>query len=162
MTSTPDKKRSLGGAIFSRLLHTYFLMTRGLTIGVRAIVRSDDGKFLLVRHTYTPGWHFPGGGVEKGESAERALSNELRQETGLRLIGKPRLHGVFHNCSVSKRDHVLAYLCEVGGEVPDKPTSMEIAEVGYFGLDNFPEGTDPGTERRMREIVEGVEQGEAW
>ena len=103
MTSTPGKKRSLGGALVSRLLHTYFLMTRGLTIGVRAIVRSDDGKFLLVRHTYTPGWHFPGGGVEKGESAERALSNELRQETGLRLIGKPRLHGVFHNCSVSKR-----------------------------------------------------------
>jgi 8-oxo-dGTP pyrophosphatase MutT (NUDIX family) len=74
MTSTPAKMRSLAPTLLSRILHTYFLMSRGLTIGVRAIVRSDDGKFLLVRHTYIPGWHFPGGGVEKGETAERALS----------------------------------------------------------------------------------------
>lgn len=149
-------------AWFSRTLHTYFLMRRGLTIGVRAIVRSDDGKFLLVRHTYTPGWHFPGGGVEKGETAEQALSNELLQETGLELAGRPVLHGVFHNDGVSKRDHVLAYLCAVKGSVMTKPTSMEISEIRYFSLGDLPQDTDPGTVRRMREIVDGVAQSEAW
>lgn len=162
MTSTPAKTRSIAPTLLSRILHTYFLMSRGLTIGVRAIVRSDDGKFLLVRHTYTPGWHFPGGGVEKGETAERALSNELRQETGLMLSGKPVLHGVFHNNDVSKRDHVLAYLCEVDAEVPKKPASMEIAEVGHFDFGNLPDDTDPGTVRRMREVVEGVPRDEMW
>ena len=65
MSPEPETKRGFARALFSRALHTYFLLTRGLTIGVRAIVRTEDDKFLLVRHTYTPGWHFPGGGVEK-------------------------------------------------------------------------------------------------
>ena len=157
-----EKKPSLARAVFSRALHTYFLMRRGLTIGVRAIVRSDDGKFLLVRHTYTPGWHFPGGGVEQGETIEQALSNELLQETGLRLADKPVFHGVFLNNGVSKRDHVMAYLCGAKGSVDAKPASIEIAAIGYFDFENLPPDTDPGTVRRMREIVCGDVKTENW
>ncbi|MTJ05858.1 MAG: NUDIX domain-containing protein [Sediminimonas qiaohouensis] len=109
-----------------------------------------------------PGWHFPGGGVEKGETAKRALSNELLQETGLKIVGTPVLHGVFHNRDVSQRDHVLAYLCDVDGRVSDKPASMEISSIGYFDPDDLPVGTDPGTVRRIKEIVEGTEKGDAW
>ena len=137
-------------------------MRRGLTLGVRAIVRSEDGTFLLVRHTYTPGWHFPGGGVENGETAVDALENELLQETGLQLEGTPALHGVFHNTGVSQRDHVLVYVCNVNGSVVSKPTSVEIAEIGYFDFDDLPDGTDPGTIRRMREVVEGKEPRPEW
>lgn len=162
MTQATEKKPGVARALFSRTLHTYFLMRRGLTLGVRAIVRSDDGKFLLVRHTYTPGWHFPGGGVEKGQTVEQALSSELQQETGLRLIGKPVMHGAFHNSCVSKRDHVLAYLCDVQGSLETKPTSMEIAETGYFAFEALPPDTDPGTVRRMREIVSGAAITESW
>lgn len=162
MKETPNGKRGIARKLFVRLLHAYFLITRGVTLGARAIVRSDDGKFLLVRHTYTPGWHFPGGGVEKGETAERALRNELRQETGLLLRGKPELIGVFHNRSISKRDHVLLYRCRVDGNLPPKPPSVEIAEFGFFDLGALPDGIDAGTKRRMREIVESTEQSETW
>ena len=58
-----------------------------MTLGVRAVVRSPNGEFLLVRHTYTPGWHFPGGGSELGQAAEAALADELTQETGLCVSG---------------------------------------------------------------------------
>lgn len=150
------------GSIFRRALHTYFLMSRGLTLGVRAIVRSTDGKFLLVRHTYTSGWHFPGGGVEKGETATHALHNELKQETGLRIAGKPILHGVFQNIDVSKRDHVLVYICDVDGDFPGKPESLEIAEIGYFDFGSLPEDTDAGTIRRMNEITYGTETSDVW
>lgn len=109
MTLASGKTRGLARDLFSRALHTYFLMRRGLTLGVRAIVRSDEGKFLLVRHTYTPGWHFPGGGIETGQAVDKALSDELSQETGLRLTGKPILQGVFYNKGVSRRDHVLLF-----------------------------------------------------
>lgn len=162
MTRTTPYRTSIARRLLSRMLHTYFLMSRGLTIGVRAIVRSDDGKFLLVRHTYTPGWHFPGGGVEKGETAKHALEKELRQEAGLKLSGHPLLHGVFHNHGVSKRDHVLAYVCAVDGALENKPSSMEIAEIGYYDLGNLPKGVHPGTERRMREITEGAAPEETW
>ena len=148
--------------IFSRALHTYFLARRGLTLGVRAVVRSDDSKFLLVRHTYTKGWHFPGGGVEKGQTAEQALKNELRQETGLQLFGKPVMHGAFHNSAVSKRDHVLVYLCNVQGTLAAKPKSLEIAEIGYFAFEDLPSDINPGTARRIQEILAREKISETW
>ena len=162
MKQAKEKKLGLVRVLFSRTLHTYFLMLRGLTVGVRAIVRSNDGKFLLVRHTYTPGWHFPGGGIEKGQTAEQALQNELQQETKLQIIGKPVMHGFFYNNNVSKRDHVLAYHCDVQGGLEAKPRSMEIAEIGYFSFEDLSLDTDPGTARRIREMVFGAEKTEVW
>ena len=99
---------------------------------------------------------------QKSETAAAALENELLQETGLRLEGTPAFHGVFHNNGVSRRDHVLVYVCNVNGSVAIKPTSVEIAEVGYFDLDDLPEGTDPGTIRRMREVIGGIEPRLEW
>ena len=162
MTQATKKKPGIACVLLSHTLHTYFLISRGLTLGVRAIVRSDEGNFLLVRHTYTSGWHFPGGGVEKGQTTEQALSNELRQETGLQLVGKPVMHGVFHNNGISKRDHVLVYFCDVQGSLGVRPKGMEIAETGYFSYDDLPPDTDPGTVRRIQEILLGIERIESW
>lgn len=153
---------SMVGRIWSGLLHFIFRVRRGSTIGVRAVVINENGKVLLVRHTYTPGWHFPGGGVELNETAEEALAKELRQETGLQLVGRPRLHGIFLNSAVSSRDHVLTYLCRTEGQLPGLSPSPEIAELGYFGFIELPNDTDQGTERRLREIVEGCEPSEFW
>lgn len=105
---------------------------------------------------------FSWGRSRKGETIEQALINELRQETGLQLAHKPVLHGVFFNNGVSKRDHVLAYLCDAKGAVDAKPTSIEIGEIGYFDFENLPPDTDPGTVRRIREIVCGDAQTEGW
>ena len=43
-------------------------MRRPTTLGVRGVVSNADGKVLLLRHTYTPGWHFPG---RRGRAAAR-------------------------------------------------------------------------------------------
>ena len=133
-----------------------------MTIGVRAVIRSEDGKFLLVRHTYTTGWHFPGGGVEPNETVEEALAKEIRQETGLQLVGSPRLHGIYFNSLISKRDHVLTYLCETEGQLPPASPSIEIAGLGYYGIEELPSGIDEGTERRLKEIIEGQERTKHW
>ena len=124
------------GRIWSRLLHLYFRLTRGLTLGVRAVVFSSDGKVLLVRHTYTNGWHFPGGGVDPGESAEAALARELFEETGLKLVGTPRLISVEFNSGTSERDHVLNYFCRTDGVALAKPESLEIAKICYLSTDD--------------------------
>lgn len=138
--------------IVGRLLHLYFRLTRGLTLGVRAVVLSSDGKVLLVRHTYTPGWHFPGGGVEVGECAETALANELWQETGLTLIGKPKLLSVEFKTDVSDRDHVLIFLCKTTGELLPSPASLEIAERANFHLEDLPVNADPLVKHVLDEI----------
>lgn len=49
-------------------------ITHGITLGVRVIVIDPAQGVLLVRHGYAPGWHFPGGGVDAGESAEDAAA----------------------------------------------------------------------------------------
>ncbi len=142
--------------LLSRLLHLHFRLTRGLTLGVRAVVFSEDGKILLVRHTYIPGWHFPGGGVEVGESAETALANELWQETGLTLVGNPRLLSVDFKSEVSDRDHVLAYLCETEGEALSKSASLEIAELGYFLPKDLPCDVDPSVLTTLNQMKLGT------
>lgn len=162
MTPSEQPKPGLARNLFSRTLHSYFLMRRGLTLGVRAIVRSGDGRFLLVRHTYIPGWYFSGGGVEKGQSSVQASSKELHQETGLHLAKAPLLYGVYYNNGVSKRDHVVAYLCDVNNILDAKPNSIEIAEIGLFDFADMPPDVDPGTKRRIREIVLGDAVTESW
>lgn len=139
--------------MFGRLLHIYFLLTRPLTMGVRAAIRMQDGKVVLVRHTYTPGWHFPGGGLETNEIARDALCREVEQEVGIQLTAEPTLFGVYFNRGVSKRDHVLLFECAYGGELPAKSPSYEIAEIAAFDPDSLPADIDPGTAQRTREIL---------
>ena len=147
---------------FSWVLHKYFLLSRGLTIGVRAVVRSKDGGFLLVRHSYTPGWHFPGGGVEPGESVIEALERELREETGRVLKGEIGFHGVYHNCEVSRKDHVLVYCCEVEEQCVLPTSKLEISDSGYFSPHELPRGIDPGTKLRIQEIVDHSVPSKSW
>lgn len=145
-----------------RLLHLYFRLTRAMTLGVRAAVLDDRGRVFLVRHTYTPGWHLPGGGVEVGETLLEALAKEMREEACIRLAGDPKLHGVFFNRATSRRDHVAVYVVRAFAVESEKQPDREIAESGWFALDALPEGTTRATRRRLAEIVEGQAVGEDW
>ena len=135
------------------LLHQYWRFSRGLTLGVRGAVIGADGRVFLVRHTYTPGWGLPGGGVEARETAVEALTRELREETSIAVKGLPQLHGVFFNRKISQRDHVLVYVIRDFEVIEAKRPDQEIAEAGFFPLDALPEGTTPATRRRLAEIV---------
>jgi 8-oxo-dGTP pyrophosphatase MutT (NUDIX family) len=52
-------------------------------LGVKALVVTPGGRIVLVRHSYMPGWHFPGGGLKRGETPEQGIVRELREEIGL-------------------------------------------------------------------------------
>src|SRR5215475_14758821 len=80
-----------------RVLHLYWRFSRGLTLGVRAVVFDSKGRVFLIKHSYVDGWHLPGGGVEPGETLVSALERELAEEGNIAITARPLLHGMFFN-----------------------------------------------------------------
>jgi ADP-ribose pyrophosphatase YjhB (NUDIX family) len=154
----PQPLRRLAG----RGLHLYFRLRRGMTLGVRAAVLSEAGEVLLVRHTYTPGWHLPGGGVEPNETLLDALAKELREEANIALIAPAVLHGMFLNRHVSDRDHVAVFIVRAFTQTGPKRPDREIAEARFFPLSALPDKTTPGTRRRLAEIIDGAALPAEW
>ncbi len=65
---------------------------------VRIVIRTADGRFLVLREPGRPFWNFPGGKVEHDESPVEAARRELLEETSLDApIASLELisHGVF-------------------------------------------------------------------
>lgn len=145
-----------------RVFQSWFRFSRSLTLGVRGVVVDAEGRVLLVRHTYAPGWHFPGGGVEKGETAVLSMQRELKEEAGIAAATPAmRLLSVHANHSYFPNDHVLVY--RIDDWTQGQATSRgEIAEVRFVDPLMPPEGVSPGTQRRLDEIFAGADTSELW
>lgn len=144
-----------------RILHVYFSMSRGMTLGVRAACFDTAGRIFLVRHTYVPGWHLPGGGVERGETALEALVKEMREEGNLEAVSEPELFHVYFNARISGRDHVLLYRVTVD-QTAERPGDREIAEAGFYHLDALPDDTTEATRRRIAELRGEISPAHHW
>ena len=146
-----------------RVLHIWFLLSRPMTLGVRAVVFDEDhNSVLLVRHTYVPGFQLPGGGVEPGETMEQALGRELEEEGNIILEAPPTLKSVHFNNRVSRRDHVALYLVTRFHSTGTAVASREIAEAAFYPLDALPADTTAATRRRLAEIFDGVPPEPTW
>jgi 8-oxo-dGTP pyrophosphatase MutT (NUDIX family) len=152
----------VGERLRVRLLHWSFLLTRPMSLGVRAIVISPDDEILLVRHGYVSGWHFPGGGVEVGETCLESLKRELEEEAHIAIEGPPALHGIFFNTQTSRRDHVAAYVVRSFRVLGERPPDWEIAEARFFPRLALPEGTTRATRARLAEIFDSAPLSERW
>jgi 8-oxo-dGTP pyrophosphatase MutT (NUDIX family) len=140
-------------------IHTVARFWRPLTMGVRAVVLDEQGRVLLVRHSYVPGWHFPGGAVEPGETAAQAMRRETVEEAGLIVEGEPLLHGLFLN---RWRDHVVVYVVKSFRQSGKPVGDWEIVESGFFDPQALPPGTTRSTQTRLREVLDGVPRVETW
>lgn len=133
-----------------------------LTIGVRIIVRDGDDRVLLVRHTYAPGWHFPGGAVDRRETAADAAVRELREEALIEATSPPRLIGVYLSTVQLKSDHIVLFEAGAWRQTEGKKRAMEIAEAAFFPVRDLPKGTTGGTRRRIAELLGEAEASTAW
>ena len=155
--ATPTAKRWR-----DRLMHFSFVLTRPMTLGVRGVALDGEGRVLLVKHGYTPGWHFPGGGVERGETCEQALSREMEEEACVVVEPPLTLHGLFHNAYASPRDHVAVYVARRFRVTGERQPDGEILAARFFALDALPEGTTRATRARLAEILDGRPLSPTW
>jgi 8-oxo-dGTP pyrophosphatase MutT (NUDIX family) len=121
-----------------------------VAFGVSAIIEDNEGRMLLVRQRYSPGWHFPGGGVGRGEPPADAAIRECREEVGLQSSGVPVLQGLYTR-AVGIATNVVA-LYRLPDAVIDFRPNMEIAEILWADPAAPPENATPGTLRRFAEL----------
>jgi len=163
---TKSKPGGLGRLRPNRLLTAMFRpiwrMRRGLTLGAQGAVIDGEGRVLLVRHSYRPGWWFPGGGVEWGETLQTALQRELAEEVGVTLTAPATLHGVFSNFGNFPGDHIAVFVVRHWERPGDYRKSREIAEARMFSARDLPAQIDPGTRARIAEIFDGGDISQLW
>ena len=150
---------------FERLItpafRTYWRFSRPATLGVRGVATDDAGRVMLVKHTYLRGWHLPGGGVERGETAPYAIAREMEEEAGIEPIDPPVIFALYSNHANFAGDHIGLF--RIGAWKPCQPRAdQEIAERGFFDPANPPEGTTPATLRRLAEVFIGAPVSATW
>lgn len=100
----------------------------------------ENGKFkgiILVERRFPPlGWAFPGGFVEQGESLEKAVVREAKEETGLKI----EIEKQFHTYSEPKRDpriHTIStvFICRASGKIK---SGSDAKNVKLFSLEKIP------------------------
>ena len=156
--SLPRRRRST----LVWLMQKRWRWARALTIGGQVCVIDKNGHVLLVRHGYRPGWHFPGGGVETGETIVVAAVRELEEETGIEARASAVLHGIFNHSGEFHGDHIVVFVVREFEQVRIPAPSYEIAEQGFFAPDALPAGTNSGTRQRISEIVSGAPISVMW
>ncbi len=144
------------------VLHSYWRISRGLTVGARALIFDGEGRVFLVKHSYVAGWHLPGGGVEKGETLLTALERELREEGNIELAEPPVLHAVYFNRRASRRDHVALYIVRAFRQIAPPQPNHEIVEHGFFSPLALPADTARATRERIAEVLTGRPPSELW
>ena len=111
-----------------KLLHLYFLLTRGMTMGVRCVVVNERLEVLLVARL-RGWWNLPGGGVDVGESTEDAVLGKCSRRH--RYSYADRRNSCVTQCKgTSRRDHVALFYDEFK-EIPNRENSFELVSVSF-------------------------------
>ena len=106
-------------------------------VHVVAAIIERDGRVLCAHRPSGmagPGWEFPGGRVEEGETTEQALRREVLEELGVRIALAWHLGTVEHDYPTFH----LSMDCFVCGLAPgEEPTSSEHDEIRWVDRDGL-------------------------
>ena len=112
-----------------------------LQVGVKILIKNDEEKYLLLKRNPEayPGmkakWDIVGGRIDNGSSLLDNLRRETMEESGLELVGEPKLLGAQDILKVPGRHIVrLTYVGKASGEIV---LSHEHTEYKWFSLDEM-------------------------
>jgi 8-oxo-dGTP diphosphatase len=109
-------------------------------VGIVAVARTGDGRFLLIRRGDTGTWGLPGGTLEWGETFREALGRELEEEAGVTDYELVRVLGAWSDPSRDPRFHAVTVGVECTVRPPTKPpmNALEIREAKLFAEADIP------------------------
>lgn len=115
-------------------------LLRRPVVGIVAAARTDDGRWLLVRRSDTGRWALPGGTLEWGETFRSAITREVFEETGARVLSLGELLGVYSGPERDPRFHAVTVVvaASVSEPVQAGVNPVEISEVKLFGDGELP------------------------
>jgi 8-oxo-dGTP pyrophosphatase MutT (NUDIX family) len=142
----------LGYRVAYRLLHVWARIARPHGQGVKCLLTDDAGRTVFVRHHYgeRSQWELPGGGVKRGEAAADAARREACEELGADVAQWQRL-GAARGEWYGKHEALTVFAATWPGG-PVRPDPVEIAVVGWFGLDDPPAPLGPTTIAALRVV----------
>ena len=148
----------------ARLTHqaypVWMQLRRPVTLGVKPAIFDDGGRVLLVKHSYTEGWHLPGGGVSRDETLREAMMREVIEELGLRVLDPVVLEASYFAPHMGKSDHIALFrVTAYEGEIA---RNWEIAEAEFFDPHALPADTTAATCRRIEELTGNRRIEDRW
>ena len=115
----------------------------------------EDGKLLLLKQRVTSerSYSLPGGTLEEGETLEKCLIREMREETGLEVRPKRFLYICDH---ITEDKHVLHITFEVekiGGSLTGPMPGLDTVPIEKTEMVPFSELEDRGLSSTFAELV---------
>ncbi|MEK7460301.1 MAG: NUDIX domain-containing protein [Patescibacteria group bacterium] len=106
----------------------------------RAVIQNED-KLLVCRGKGKSNWFFPGGHIEKGESAPQALLRELEEELGatgevIRFLGASENTFIMNGKKIQEINLVFEVALDEHAMIESKEAHLEFE---WFTLDELQE-----------------------
>lgn len=123
-------------------------MIRPKTIGVKCLIKNQNGEYLFIKTTYSGDyWTIPGGGRHRNEPLENTVTREVKEEVGI-VITELKQVGSYASEVEYKKDTVYLYVAKTH-QVDIIKNHREISEAQWFAKDTIPQNRS----RSLNEIL---------
>lgn len=128
-----------------------WLLSPKYTVGVLGLVRDEQGRILVLKHTYRPSepWGLPGGGLRPGETLQQCLKREIREEAGIEVEIGDLLSTVAHP-DRKLLDVIFACRPRAGQSLATFRPNAEISEARFVDPGDLPGNIARGQRRVLK------------
>ncbi len=110
-------------------------------VGVGALIMNQQNRILLTKRgplakNEVGTWEIPGGAVEFGETLEKALKREVKEELGIEIEIVELLQVCDHILTKEGQHWVSpSYICKITKGTPQNLEPGKCDEIGWFSID---------------------------
>lgn len=121
------------------------------TVSAAAVILNPNNEVLLLNHVLRPnsGWGLPGGFLDSGEQPDEAIRREIREETGIEMDSLRMLRVRVAGLHVE-----MLFSAKSDGDATVQ--SREIIGLGWFTLENTPQGLSAGQKKIIENVFSGL------